>query len=201
MMHCRAGRPLLVVSLLLIAALACGGPTEPTSPPQPTPPPPLPPTEVPTARPEPTEAPQPTEAPEPTSPPPLPAGDYTCECDPRAEPIEVNTSIPLNMHQTSGGYPANCQYWCACVPGGGSSLDIGITDFNVDLDIYVAWNDFEGITGQSLIYGDTYTWMSNAYGTGDEWVSIGDPQEGPYYIEVCSYEGDASPYNLLTELH
>jgi hypothetical protein len=172
--------------------------SEATSPPQPPPP-----TEVlivvePTMPPEPTVAPEPTLAPEPTEAPPLPI-DYTCECDPRAKPIEINTTIPLNMHTATGGYPANCQYWCACVPSGGTSLDIGITDFSVDLDIYVAWNDYEGVTGQTPIYGESYTWMSNAYGTGDEWINATSPEGGPYYIEVCSYEGSPSPYNLVTE--
>jgi hypothetical protein len=192
-MHRRTGLLILVASLLFLASLACGGPTEPTNPPQPPPP-----TEVLIVV-EPTMPPEPTLAPEPTEAPPLPV-DYTCECDPRAEPIDINTTIPLNMHTATGGYPANCQYWCACVPGGGSALDIGITDFTVDLDMYVAWNDFEGITGETPVYGESYTWMSNAYGTGDEWVDVTNPVEGPYYIEVCSYEGDPSPYNLVTEL-
>jgi hypothetical protein len=188
MIQHRAGWLFLLASFLLLAALACGGPVA-TNPPQAT------------SAPQPTVPPEPTLGPEPTTAPPVIDVDYSCECDPRAEPIELNTSIPLDMHQATGGYPANCQYWCACVPAGGSGLDIGITDFNVDLDIYVAWNDFEGITGQSLVYGDTYTWMSNAFGTSDEWVSIDSPQEGPYYIEVCSYEGTASPYTLVTDLH
>jgi len=192
MMHRRTGPVILVTGLLFLAALACAGPTEPTNPPQPTLPP-VPPTAVPLL-------PEPTLAPEPTSAPQQLDLDYTCECDSRAEPIDINTTIPLNMHQATGGYPANCQYWCACVPGGGSGLDIGITDFNVDLDIYVAWNDYDGITGQTPVYGESYTWMSNDFGTSDEWVSVDNPQEGPYYVEVCSYEGDPSPYNLVTEV-
>jgi len=194
MKHLRPGAIVLAAGLLLLAALACGGPTEPTNPPQPTLPPVSPPTEVPLLPPEPTLA------PEPSQPPQLPAVDYTCECDPRAEQIDINTSVPLEMHRATGGYPANCQYWCACIPSGGSSLGFGISDFVVDLDLYVAWNDYEGITGQTLVYGETYTWLSNDYGTGDEAVSISNPNEGPYYIEVCSYEGEPSPYSLTSEL-
>jgi len=182
MKHLRPGALVLAAGLLLLAALACGGPTEPTNPP-PTAPPEAAPTSPPA---------------EPTNPPPV--VPYSCECDPRAGQIDINTTVPLEMQRATGGYPANCQYWCACVPGGGSSLAFGISDFVVDLDLYVAWNDYEGITGQTLVYGETYTWLSNDYGTGDEAVSISNPNEGPYYIEVCSYEGEPSPYNLTSEL-
>jgi len=183
MKNLRPGAITLAAGMLLLAALACGGPTEPTNPP-------------PIAPPEPTPT-SPPAAPTPTSPPAVP---YSCECDPRAEQIDINTTVPLEMQRATGGYPANCQYWCACVPGGGSSLEFGISDFVVDLDLYVAWNDYEGITGQTLVYGETYTWLSNDYGTGNEAVNISNPNEGPYYIEVCSYEGEPSPYNLTSEL-
>jgi hypothetical protein len=191
-MHWHRNRSLLLATgALLLGVLACGGSVEPTptlAPNLPPPPTAAPPTPIP-----PTAAPPTAIPPSPTSPPPV---AFECECDPRATPIDTNTVLAMEMHRATGSYPANCQYWCGCVPPGMTDLDIGITDFNVDLDIYVAWNDYEGVTGAEPIYGESYTWMSNAYGTGDEWVNINNPEAGPYYIEVCSYEGDPSPYNL-----
>ena len=95
------------------------------------------------------------------------------------------------------GYPGNCQRWCTRVPEGGSTLGIDLTGFVVDLDLYVA-NTFEGITGEEIIYGETYTWMSRMGGTADEGVAIDGPAGGTYYIEVCSFNGDPSPYTLST---
>ena len=77
-------------------------------------------------------------------------------------------------------------------------MTVEIRDFDVDLDIYVAWNDYEGITGSAPVYGESYTWKSNAYGSADESITVDSPEAGPYYIEVCSYTGEASPYELET---
>ena len=157
-------------------------PTETPIPPSPTP---VPPTPTPA---EPTQTPLPPPPTEPFVP---------GTCDSRSTPIDANTTYNLNMHSTTAGYPANCLYYCLWIPDGGNLL-IGIYDFNVDLDLYVGYGSMEAVDGVRPVWGETYDWMSNSYGTGDEEVNIPGPRSGAYYIEVCSYQGTASPFRLET---
>ncbi len=126
---------------------------------------------------------------------PIQQEPYSCVCDSRATEIELNENLSKNMPQ-GGAYPSNCQRWCVCVPPDGSQLDISISG-SVDFDLYVAYDDFEGITGEQLIQGENYYWMSNSY-SGKEYVGISSPDGGDYYIEVCSYNGDPGPYDMTT---
>ena len=106
-------------------------------------------------------------------------------------PIPMNTESEQRVQ--AGNYPDTCEFYCLWVPDG-SQLDIGISDFNVDLDLYVDTNI------SVLAFEDHGQWESNAYGDGDEEVSIFNPG-GRYYIQVCSYEGLASTfllYNIFT---
>ena len=75
-----------------------------------------------------------------------------------------------------------CPVFCLWVPEG-RELDIRILDFTIDLDLYVD-KDLSSLMSQSI---DEAKWVSNAYGTGDERISISNP-DGRYYIQVCSYE-------------
>lgn len=108
------------------------------------------------------------------------------ECENNAIPIQMNTEIGESVQ--AGNYPDTCEFYCLWVPDG-SQLDIGIRNFDVDLDIYVDTNI------SVLAFEDHGQWESNAYGTGDEEVSIYNPG-GRYYIQVCSYEGLASTFLL-----
>ncbi len=135
------------------------------------------PTEAPTVPPPPTHAP-------PTLPPAEPIGS----CDPTDQELELGRAYNLSV--SAGSYPEACHYYCARVPEGGSRLEFSLTGFDVDLDIYVD-RDLS-----VLEYSDHGQWQSNAYGTGDELVSIYSPEGGPYYAQVCSYEGVASPFTL-----
>lgn len=110
-------------------------------------------------------------------------------CDAATERIEMGLSY--TKHVTAGSYPDNCAVYCLWVPEG-NRLEIGISDFDIDLDIYV---DMDLTV---LAYGDHGMWESNDYGTGDEQVSIGNP-EGRYYIQVCSYEALASDFTLYSD--
>ena len=65
------------------------------------------------------------------------------------------------------------------------------------MDLYIA-NTFEGITGERIVYGESYTWMSRTAGIQNEQVSIPSPQGGTYYLEACSYTGTATSYDLAT---
>jgi hypothetical protein len=108
------------------------------------------------------------------------------DCDPQTERVEMNTSLTYSVQ--GGTYPDACEVFCLWVPEG-SRLVIGIRDFNVDLDIYVD-------TDLSVLqYEDHGRWESNAYGTGDEQVTINNPG-GRYYMQVCSYEGVPSSFDL-----
>ena len=110
-------------------------------------------------------------------------------CEAGTQRLEMNTS--LIGYVTSGTYPDTCFVYCLSVPAG-RSLEIGIRDFSVDLDMYV------DMDLSVLAYSDHGAWESNAYGTGDEAVSINNPA-GEYYIQVCSYEGLASDFTVYSE--
>ncbi len=147
------------------------------------------PTETPTDIPLPTNTPIPTNTPEPEI---IPTTFVGGECDPETQRINMDEQY-LN-HITSGAYPLGCQVFCLWVPSG-SRLEIGISNFTIDLDIYVD-KDIS-----VLQYDDHGQWESNDFGTGDESVSIGNP-DGRYYIQVCSYEADeslASDYTLYSD--
>ncbi len=109
------------------------------------------------------------------------------ECEGEAIPILMNTDTEQSVQ--AGSYPDACEFYCLWVPENGSQLNISISNFNVDLDLYVDTNI------SVLAFEDHGTWESNAYGDGDESVSIFNPG-GRYYIQVCSYEGLASTFLL-----
>ncbi|MBN1177607.1 MAG: PPC domain-containing protein [Anaerolineae bacterium] len=148
---------------------------------------------------EPAAAPSPTPSPAPTAPPTLtlePTPSVTSECDASATQITFDAAHELTMHATEGAYPANCLYYCVQVPEG-DRLEIGIYDFNADLDIYVAYGALEAVKGSTPLQDESH-WMSNDPGIGDETVFIPHPRPGNYYIEVCSYEGQATPFRIET---
>ena len=109
------------------------------------------------------------------------------DCDSGSTRVEMNTSTQLSV--SAGNYPDSCNYYCLWVPEAGSTLEIGIRDFDIDLDMYVD-TDLSVLT-----FEDHGQWESNAYGDGDESVTISDPG-GRYYIQVCSYEGLASNFTF-----
>jgi hypothetical protein len=157
--------------VFILPALACGGTPQPTN----------------------TPAPPPTATNTPLPPPPTPTNTpepfVGGECDPVSERVEMNTRVTRAVQ--GGTYPETCEVYCLWVPDG-SRLEIGISDFNVDLDIYV------DIDLSVLQFEDHGRWESNAYGTGDEQVRINSP-DGRYYMQVCSYEGVPSSFSLWNE--
>ncbi|OGO13555.1 MAG: hypothetical protein A2Y93_17365 [Chloroflexi bacterium RBG_13_68_17] len=121
-------------------------------------------------------------------------------CDPRATPLEINRAYDLQMHSTSDAYPANCLYYCLSAPEVSSSIQIDVRDFNADLDLFVGYGDYESVTGEMPVEGESFNWKSNHAGTDDEQVLVSDAQPGVYYIEVCSYRGDSTPFELSTDV-
>lgn len=92
-------------------------------------------------------------------------------------------------------YPDNCVYFCMDVPSGQDNLTLRIWGYDTDLDIYVGRGGLNSVQGD-----DAGQWYSNAGGTADEEVVIDSPSSGTYYIEVCSYMGEASDFQLEAEL-
>lgn len=109
------------------------------------------------------------------------------ECESGTTRVQMNSSTTGEVTGTS--YPDTCTVYCLWVPDAGSSLEIGISGFDVDLDMYVDTNL------SVLQYEDHGQWESNAYGTDDESVTISGPG-GRYYIQVCSYEGLPSSFTI-----
>jgi hypothetical protein len=115
------------------------------------------------------------------------------DCQSGTTRIEMNRSISGSISEDNDEL-AYCTEFCLWVPEGGSRLDISISDFNVDLDLYVD-TDY-----QVLLTGDIGEagWESIDIGDGDESVSISSPG-GRYYIQVCSYEMESSSFTLETD--
>lgn len=92
-------------------------------------------------------------------------------------------------------YPENCLFYCLRVPAGSSRLTVQISGFDVDLDLYVGQGGIDSVMGE-----DAADWVSNDFGDEDEEIQVSSPEAGTYYIQVCSYEGEASDFQLETDL-
>ena len=110
-------------------------------------------------------------------------------CDPSIETLALNSRVSKRVQ--GGSYPDSCEVFCLCVSDG-SMLEIGISDFVVDLDIFI------DVDLSILQYEDNGRWESDAFGTVNEQISIQDPG-GCYYIKVCSYEGEPGTFYLWNE--
>jgi hypothetical protein len=176
--------------MLALAFLACGGGEELSTSDADEPAPtatdtPLPPTATPT----------PTNTPIPPTPTPV-----TCESlgDRAATiPITLGETYSLQMPSSSGRYPGNCLYYCVGVPSGLDQLEIGVTDFSIDLNLYIGRGSIDVLSDVDVVEGSD--WYSHHRVDGmDEDVSITNPQGDVYYIEVCSYDGRSGAFSLWT---
>jgi serine/threonine-protein kinase len=186
------GGLLLVVCLVVVVAVVGvgmfgggGAAPEPTDAPRR-------PTDVPGSESDPTDEPEaeptaaqqaePTEA---ASVPPVVVGGA---CDPRSTQIEANRVYSENLTNFAESYPDNCLYYCLWIPDGAGELTVSIADFDIDLDVYVGYSEITSVMGAET---SEYGWYSNDLGTGDESVTIGNPESSEaYYIEVCPYFGE-----------
>jgi hypothetical protein len=115
-------------------------------------------------------------------------------CDPQSTSINVDTLYTGRIEATDQPYPANCAYYCLWVPSGTGRVDVDLTNFSVDLDMYVGTDDISSVLGAEP---DDAQWRSNDFGTDDESIRIRRPSPNtPHYIEICSYEGAASDFEL-----
>lgn len=142
-------------------------------------------TPTPTRTPTPTPTPTPTRTPTPTITPTFAAGD----CHSGAQRLEMNSSVTGRINRGSNFYDVIAMY-CLWVPQGGRRLEINLTNFTADLDIYVSrsYDELMSPTGMG-------EWNSRAGGTTPERVVITNPG-GRYYIQVVSYTGAASSFTL-----
>ena len=172
------GNYIAVAFMLLI--VACGPAVEPTNELQPS----QPATNTPLPSPRATNTPQTRATAANTLEPPT-VGD----CDPATDLVGINTRVSTRV--LGGSYPDSCEMFCLWVPNG-SRLEIGISDFVVDLDIFVD-SDLS-----ILQYEDHGRWQSDAYGTVNEQVTILNPA-GRYIFKVCSFEGDPATFTLWND--
>ena len=93
-------------------------------------------------------------------------------------------------------YPENARYFCFQVPEGTGSVTISLSGLTADLDLFVGSNGIASVQGQEIQQGQTYEWMSRNEGTADDSVTITAPRAGVYYVEIVSYQGEASSYSL-----
>lgn len=104
-------------------------------------------------------------------------------------------TTPLLMNERMNGsiaggmYPDSCTVFCLWVPDNGRQLEIEISGYSEDLDMYVD-QDLN-----ILQYDDFGQWYSREGGSVNESVSIDNPG-GRYYIQVCSYEGTPSDFRI-----
>ncbi len=115
------------------------------------------------------------------------------DCEPGTTRIEMNRSA---SGQISGGNTLAdvCTEFCLWVPDGGTRLDIMISGYSVDLDLYVD-TDYQVLMSEDA---GTADWESRGSGDAEESVAISNPG-GRYYIQVCSYDQVASGFTLETD--
>jgi len=117
-------------------------------------------------------------------------------CDSRSTSIDLNTSQNMTLTMTGDGtFPGNCTHFCLAVPDGASQLEIGISNFATDLDLYVAATSLDKLMDEST---DASEFTSNVTGLDPENVLIDDPLSGAWYAQICSYEGVDSDFTFTT---
>jgi hypothetical protein len=120
-------------------------------------------------------------------------GSTPTSCDSPAKPVGPGQSGGQHIDETADDYPANCTYYCTEVQSGASSLKIDISNFSADLDLFVGMDAITSVMGADP---EDNPWKSNDTDTSSESVTVSSPDAGIYYIEVCSYDGSASDFDL-----
>jgi hypothetical protein len=121
-------------------------------------------------------------------------------CEEGARQIQPNRLYREEMPTATGPYPGNCLYYCVWLREPAESLSVDVSDASTDLDLFIGYGSVEAVSGEELVEGETYTWKSNQPGDVDERVEIPSPADGTYYLEICSYEGASTPFELNVRL-
>jgi hypothetical protein len=117
------------------------------------------------------------------------------DCEPGTQQLLMDESLQATI---AGGSTYESKYviYCLWVPDGGSSLTIGLRDFNVDLDLYIN-QDYQTLLASDNL-GEYY---SRESGTTPEEVTI-PGAGGRYYIQIFMYDDNATTgftlYNTFT---
>lgn len=132
-----------------------------------------------------------------------PASDTTQQAASMALPTCEAPAAAVAMGGTMNGnitaaqsYPENARYYCFQVAQGAGSVTVTLSGLQADLDLFIGSNGIASVQGQALEQGQTYEWMSRNEGTADDSVTINSPAAGVYYVEIVSYQGEASNYTL-----
>jgi hypothetical protein len=131
---------------------------------------------------------------------PTAEGAASGTCEEGARLVQANRLYREEMPASTGPYPSNCLYYCINVREPAGDLTIDVRDASADLDLFVGLGSIEAVSGEELVEGQTYTWKSNEPGNVDERVEISPAEAGMYYLEVCSYEGESTPFELEARL-
>jgi hypothetical protein len=116
-------------------------------------------------------------------------------CESPAAPIAIGASVAGEITQTAQ-HPANARYYCFAVPEGTGAVTVTLSGMATDLDLYIGSNGLQSVQGVNVQEGETYEWKANAFGTGDEIITINNPRAGTYYAEIVSYQGEPSAFTL-----
>ena len=117
------------------------------------------------------------------------------DCESGTEQLLMNETLQATIN---GGSTYETKYviYCLWVPDGGSSLTIGLRDFNVDLDLYIN-QDYQTLLASDNL-GEYY---SRESGTTPEEVTI-PSAGGRYYIQIFMYDDNSTTgytlYNTFT---
>jgi hypothetical protein len=131
---------------------------------------------------------------------PTAEGAASGSCEEGARLVQANRLYREELPASTGPYPSNCIYYCIWVREPAGDLTIDIRDASADLDLFVGLGSIEAVSGEQLVEGETFMWKSNQPGNVDERVEISPAEAGMYYLEVCSYEGESTPFELEARL-
>ena len=75
------------------------------------------------------------------------AGDAVAagDCDPPAQPVELDTPMIGYLEATADEYPANALYFCVEVPSGTTVLYFTLAGLDTDLDIYIGFGSIDTV--------------------------------------------------------
>lgn len=116
-------------------------------------------------------------------------------CESPATAIAMGGTMNGNI-PAAQSYPENARYYCFQVQQGAGSVTVELSGLQADLDLFIGSNSISSVQGQELQEGQTYEWMSRNEGTANDSVTITGPAAGIYYVEIVSYQGEASNYTL-----
>ena len=110
-------------------------------------------------------------------------------CDSAASQLtdgsQISDSISANLFS---------KLYSVYVPSGTSSLTVVLDNLQADFDLYIGYGSIESLQGED------YDWRSNNYGTSSESITVSNPQEGCYYIQITDYSNVGGSFSLVANV-